>query len=103
MMTPNPQALPELAGIDLADSYLFGLAAEGRDLRLTMLFALTGDHPAHEPPLPGEQHCYRGGTPSSPRCASAWSLPATPARGETALAFQPFSASAISARLCASP
>lgn len=54
--------LPEFQGTYLEDSYFLGLVAEGRDLRLKMLFALTVDHPAYAPPKPGEQHCYREGS-----------------------------------------
>ena len=54
--------LPEFQGAYLEDSYFLGMAAEGCDLRLKMLFALTVDHPSYEPPKPGEQHCYREGS-----------------------------------------
>jgi hypothetical protein len=46
----------------LEDSYFLGITAEGANLRLKVLFALTGDHPRHEAPLPSEQHCYRQGS-----------------------------------------
>lgn len=54
--------LPEFGGTYLEDSYYLGLVAEGRDLRLHMLFAVTTDHEAYAPPIPGEQHCYRKGS-----------------------------------------
>lgn len=54
--------LAEFEGAYLEDSYLVGIIAEGRNLRLKMLFALTTDHPAYTPPLPGEAHCFREGS-----------------------------------------
>jgi len=53
--------LSEYQGTYLEDSYLLGVLAEGCDLRLKMLFALTTDHPAYEKPKAGEAHCYREG------------------------------------------
>ena len=53
--------LPELQGAYLEDSYLLGFMAEGPNLRLNALFALTSDHPAYEAPKEGEVHCYREG------------------------------------------
>lgn len=53
--------LPEFAGAFLEDSYFLGVVAEGGDLRLKCLFALTLDHVSYSPPEPGEQHCYREG------------------------------------------
>ena len=55
------QYLPEFAGAYLEDSYFLGVVAEGADLCLRFLFALTIDHDAYAPPLPGEAHCYREG------------------------------------------
>lgn len=46
----------------LEDSYFLGITAEGANLRLKVLFVLTGDHPQYEAPLPREQHCYRQGS-----------------------------------------
>ena len=54
--------LPEFAGTYLEDSYFLGMVAEGGDLRLKFLFALTTDHADYAPPKPGEQHCYREGS-----------------------------------------
>ena len=54
--------LPEFQGAYLEDSYFLGMVAEGCDLRLKMLLALTVDHPSYEPPKAGEQHCYREGS-----------------------------------------
>jgi hypothetical protein len=54
--------LPEFAGTYLEDSYFLGLIAEGGNLRLKLLFALTTDHADYAPPKPGEQHCYREGS-----------------------------------------
>jgi hypothetical protein len=54
--------LPELAGTYLEDSYFLGALAEGGDLRLKFLFALTTDHPDYTPSKPGEVHCYREGS-----------------------------------------
>lgn len=54
--------LPEFQGAYLEDSYLTGVVAEGRNLRLKMLFALTVDHSAYSPPVPGEAHCFRDGS-----------------------------------------
>jgi hypothetical protein len=58
----DDQYLPEFGGAYLEDSYFLGLVAEGRNLRLTFLFALTADHPDYRPPRTGEQHCYRQGS-----------------------------------------
>ena len=54
--------LPEFAGTYLEDSYFLGAVAEGGNLRLKFLFALTVDHADYAPPKPGEQHCYREGS-----------------------------------------
>lgn len=54
--------LPEFQGAYLEDSYFLGVVAEGCDLRMKMLFALTVDHPAYASPKAGEQHCYREGS-----------------------------------------
>ena len=54
--------MPEFGGANLEDSYFLGIIAEGGDLRLRVLFALTTDHPDYAPPLPGEAHCYREGS-----------------------------------------
>jgi len=53
--------LQTLDQVYLEDSYLLGLVAEGRQLQFRILFALTGEHPSYQPPLPHEQHCYRRG------------------------------------------
>jgi hypothetical protein len=45
----------------LEDSYFLGLYATGSQFRFRVLFVLTVDHPAYEPPKSGEQHCYREG------------------------------------------
>lgn len=50
-----------IQGVYLEDSYLLGIAVSGRQFRLSVLFALTDEHPAYVAPLPGEQHCYRQG------------------------------------------
>ncbi|MEN3971406.1 hypothetical protein WJS89_01825 [Sphingomicrobium sp. XHP0235] len=57
----DPSYLPVFENAYLEDSYLLGFMAEGTDLRLKVLFALTQDHPLHENPKPGEAHCYREG------------------------------------------
>jgi len=54
--------LREFAGTYLEDSYFLGALAEGADLRLKFLFALTSDHADYAPPGPGEAHCYREGS-----------------------------------------
>src|SRR5688500_4741687 len=54
--------LPEFAGTYLEDSYFLGVIAEGGNLRLKFLFALTIDHPNYAAPQPGEQHGYREGS-----------------------------------------
>jgi hypothetical protein len=54
--------LPEFEGAYLEDSYFLGLVAEGGNLRLKLLFALTADHADYVLPNPGEQHCYRHGS-----------------------------------------
>jgi len=58
----DEEYLPEFAGTYLEDSYFLGVVAEGPNLRLKFLFALTTDHEEYAPPKPGEQHCYREGT-----------------------------------------
>ena len=58
----DEEGLPEFAGLYLEDSYFLGLVAEGRNLRLKCLFAVTADHPDYGPPKRGEQHCYREGS-----------------------------------------
>ncbi|MBB5716790.1 hypothetical protein [Sphingomonas aerophila] len=50
-----------MQGLYLEDSYLLGIAVTGRQLQLSVLFALTKDHPAYTTPNPGEQHCYHEG------------------------------------------
>lgn len=54
--------LPEFGGAYLEDSYFLGVVAEGGDLCMEVLFALTIDHPDYAPPPPGEAHCYRRGS-----------------------------------------
>ena len=71
--------LPEFQGAYLEDSYLLGIVAEDRDLRLKMLFALTIDHPAYAKPSAGEQHCYREGTILFQRPTVVDMLPGKPA------------------------
>ncbi|MEP9388972.1 hypothetical protein [Mesorhizobium sp. KR9-304] len=53
--------LPEFAGTYLEDSYFLGVVADGDNLQLKFLFALTIDHADYAPPRPGEAHCYREG------------------------------------------
>ena len=50
-----------LQGLYLEDSCLLGIAVSGTQLRLNVLFALSGDHPEYRGPIPSEQHCYREG------------------------------------------
>jgi hypothetical protein len=54
--------LPEFAGAYLEDSYFLSVVAEGGNLRLKFLFALTIDHPDYSAPKPNEAHCYREGS-----------------------------------------
>ena len=58
----DDEYLPEFAGTYLEDSYFLGVVAEGSNLRLQFLFALTTDHADYAPPKPGEQCCFRGGS-----------------------------------------
>ena len=58
----DEQYRPEFSGAYLEDSYFLGVVAEGSNLRLKFLFALTADHAAYAPPKPDEQHCYREGS-----------------------------------------
>jgi hypothetical protein len=58
----DDEYLPELGGAYLEDSYFLGLVAEGKNLRLNCLLALTAQHSGYAPPRPGEQHCYREGS-----------------------------------------
>jgi hypothetical protein len=70
--------LPDFGGAYLEDSYFLGVVAEGGDLRLKVLFALTTDHPDYAPPLPGEAHCYREGSVVLPRPSIVEWLPGKP-------------------------
>jgi hypothetical protein len=54
--------LAHFEGAYLEDSYLMGIVAEGQNLRLKMLLALTSDHAAYAPPIPGEARCFREGS-----------------------------------------
>jgi hypothetical protein len=54
--------LVDFEGAYLEDSYLMGIVAEGKNLRLKMLLALTSDHAAYARPLPGEARCFREGS-----------------------------------------
>lgn len=56
-----PTQSETMQGLYLEDSYLLGIAVSGGELRLSVLFALAGDHPAYVSPKPDEQHCYREG------------------------------------------
>ena len=58
----SEEYLPELAGTYLEDSFFLGAVAEGGNLRLSCLFALTTDHADYSQPRLGEQHCYREGS-----------------------------------------
>lgn len=58
----DEEYLPEFAGTYLENSYFLGAIAEGGNLRLKFLFALTTDHADYAPPSQGEQHCYREGS-----------------------------------------
>jgi hypothetical protein len=58
----NRTNYPEFNGAYFEDSYFLGMTAEGTNLRLKLLLALTVDHPEYAPPLPGEAHCYRDGS-----------------------------------------
>jgi hypothetical protein len=58
----DEEYLPKFAGAYLEDSFFLGAVAEGGNLRLSFLFALTADNPDYAPPRPGEQHCYREGS-----------------------------------------
>lgn len=58
----DSEYLPEFAGTYLEDSYFLGAIAEGGNLRLRFLFALTLDHGDYVPPEAGQQHCYREGS-----------------------------------------
>lgn len=54
-----------LTGFDylyLEDSYFLSFGVADCSIELRALFALTHDHPEYEPPLAGEQHCYREGS-----------------------------------------
>ena len=53
--------LDRTQGLYLEDSYLLGIRVLGSQLRLTVLFALTKDHPSYRTPVMNEQHCYREG------------------------------------------
>lgn len=54
-----------LTGFDhlyLEDSYFLGFGVVDDAIELRALFVLTRDHLLFEPPLAGEQHCYRQGS-----------------------------------------
>ena len=55
----NSRYLTEYEGTYLEDSYFLGILAEGPNLRLRFLFALTNEHPQYASPPEGEAHCYR--------------------------------------------
>ena len=58
----NDEYLAEFGGAYLEDSFFLGAIAEGGNLRLKLLFALTTDHADYAPPKAGQQHCYREGS-----------------------------------------
>lgn len=74
----DTEYLPDFQGVYLEDSYLIGVAAEGCDIRLKLLFALMVDHPAYVQPEPGEQHCYREGSILIQRPTDIKMLPGSP-------------------------
>ncbi len=53
--------LPEFEGILLEESYFLGLIAEGADLELKCLFALSAQHANYRSPSSGELHCCHNG------------------------------------------
>ena len=54
--------LPEFGDVYLEDSCFLGIVAEGRNLRLRMLFVLTRGHPNFAMPSDSEGRCYREGS-----------------------------------------
>ena len=58
----DEEYLSTFAGVYLEDSYFLGITAEGCDLRLKFLFALTSEHPHYAPPAPGEAHWFSEGS-----------------------------------------
>jgi hypothetical protein len=74
----NTEYLSEFQGAYLEDSYFLGMVADGCDLRLKLLFALTVDHPAYAHPDAGEQHCYREGSITIRRPCEIEIRPKTP-------------------------
>lgn len=55
------EAFSDLAGVYLEDSWVLELAPHDHGLALRLETVLTPEHPLYEPPMPGEQHCYRMG------------------------------------------
>jgi hypothetical protein len=53
------EQFPDLVGLLLEDSWILEVAPSPRGLSLRLEIVLTPDHPHYEPPLAGEQHCYR--------------------------------------------
>ncbi|HEV2735587.1 MAG TPA: hypothetical protein VGV85_12155 [Longimicrobiaceae bacterium] len=56
--------MPELAGVDLEDSWVLGWRydAPARRLTIEVEASLWPGHPAYEPPAAGEHTCYRRAT-----------------------------------------
>jgi hypothetical protein len=53
------EAFSDLAGVYLEDSWVLELAPSDDGLALRLDTVLTPEHPLHESPKPGEQHCHR--------------------------------------------
>lgn len=68
--------MPELAGVDLEDSWVLGWRYDAPAGRLTIEVeaSLWPGHPAYGPPAPGEHTCYRRATLTFAGVASASGL-----------------------------
>jgi hypothetical protein len=53
---------PGLVGVFLEDSYVLGISETSDQLVFRLDAVLTPDHPAYQPPRPGEQYCYAEGS-----------------------------------------
>lgn len=59
-MTPYYE-LPGFASLYLEDSYLTGVRENAAEISFDLLFVLTEAHSEYQPPVLGEQYCYKHG------------------------------------------
>jgi hypothetical protein len=56
------KSFPGLAGVFLEDSYVLGISESSEQLVFHLDAVLTPEHPAYQPPRPGEHYCYANGS-----------------------------------------